>query len=85
MILKDLREWVNKLPETMDEYVVCMRDIKLDEDDNTKMMFKDAPIISGVPDDPNQRLVFHDHESQVVINEFRKNNLPPQEETKTEE
>jgi hypothetical protein len=85
MILKDLKEWVNKLPETMDEYVVCMRDIKFGEEDNTKMMFKDAPIISGVPDDQTQRLVFHDAESQVVINEFRKNNLPPQEEVKTKE
>jgi hypothetical protein len=76
MLLKELRDWVNKLPAEMDEFVVVTREIKLDEEDSSKMLFKDFPLVSGVPDENTKRVVLHDYESQVVINEIREKNKP---------
>ena len=75
MTLKDLREWVNKLPEDKDEFLVVLRDIVLDENDPKILNFKDSPVMSALPDDQNKRLVFHGHEAQSNINEFRAKNV----------
>jgi hypothetical protein len=80
MQLKDLREWVNKIPVEMDEYVVVTREIKMDVEDPNKMLFKDFPLVSAVPDENTQRLVFHNHESQVIINEIREKSKPADSE-----
>ena len=37
MLLKELRDWVNKLPVEMDEFVVVTREIKMDEEDLNKI------------------------------------------------
>jgi hypothetical protein len=76
MQLKELRDWVNKLPVEMDEFVVVTREIKMDEEDLDKMLFKDFPLVSGIPDENTKRIVFHDYESQVVINEIREKTKP---------
>jgi hypothetical protein len=76
MLLKELRDWVNKLPVEMDEFVVVTREIKMDEEDLDKMLFKDFPLVSGIPDENTKRIVLHDYESQVVINEIREKTKP---------
>ena len=76
MLLKELRDWVNKLPIEMDEFVVVTREIKMDEEDLDKMLFKDFPLVSGIPDENTKRIVLHDYESQVVINEIREKTKP---------
>ena len=76
MLLKELRDWVNKLPLEMDEFVVVTREIKMDEEDLNKMLFKDFPLVSGIPDENTKRIVLHDYESQVVINEIREKTKP---------
>ena len=76
MQLKELRDWVNKLPVEMDEFVVVTREIKMDEEDLDKMLFKDFPLVSGIPDENTKRIVLHDYESQVVINEIREKTKP---------
>jgi hypothetical protein len=76
MLLKELRDWINKLPLEMDEFVVVTREIKMDEEDLNKMLFKDFPLVSGIPDENTKRIVLHDYESQVVINEIREKTKP---------
>jgi len=76
MLLKELRDWINKLPLEMDEFVVVTREIKMDEEDLDKMLFKDFPLVSGIPDENTKRIVLHDYESQVVINEIREKTKP---------
>ena len=76
MLLKELIDWVNKLPLEMDEFVVVTREIKMDEEDLNKMLFKDFPLVSGIPDENTKRIVLHDYESQVVINEIREKTKP---------
>jgi len=76
MLLKELRDWVNKLPLEMDEFVVVTREIKMDEEDLDKMLYKDFPLVSGIPDENTKRIVLHDYESQVVINEIREKTKP---------
>ena len=76
MQLKELREWVNKLPEEMNDFVVVTREIKMDEKNPDKMLFKDFPLVSGLPDENTKRIVLHDYESQVVINEIREKSKP---------
>jgi hypothetical protein len=76
MLLKELRDWVNKLPVEMDEFVVVTREIKMDEEDLDKMLYKDFPLVSGIPDENTKRIVLHDYESQVVINEIREKTKP---------
>jgi|LakMenEpi03Aug12_release.lakeMendotaPanAssembly.Ray.scaffolds.fasta_scaffold07354_20 hypothetical protein len=80
MLLKELRDWVNKLPVEMDEFVVVTREIKMDEEDLDKMLFKDFPLVSGIPDENTKRIVLHDYESQVVINEIREKTKPKEVE-----
>ena len=76
MLLKELRDWVNKLTVEMDEFVVVTREIKMDEEDLDKMLYKDFPLVSGIPDENTKRIVLHDYESQVVINEIREKTKP---------
>jgi hypothetical protein len=71
MLVKDLKEWLNKLPEEMDEFVVVTREVKKDEEDETKFGYKDSPLVSGIPDNNLKRLVLHDHVSQLVVNEMK--------------
>jgi hypothetical protein len=40
------------------------------------MLFKDFPLVSGIPDENTKRIVLHDYESQVVINEIREKTKP---------
>lgn len=74
MTLNDLKEWVNKLPEDKLDYLVVLRDIQLSEEDHKILNYKDSPVMSALPDDNNKRIVFHGHESQANINEFRSKN-----------
>jgi len=68
MLLKELRDWVNKLPLEMDEFVVVTREIKMDEEDLDKMLYKDFPLVSGIPDENTKRIVLPDYEAQGGIN-----------------
>ena len=46
------------------------------KEDLDKMLYKDFPLVSGIPDENTKRIVLHDYESQVVINEIREKTKP---------
>ena len=71
--------WKVKDKDNNTYYMIHIKDdiyTKISKRDINKILnFKDSPVMSALPDDQNKRLVFHGHEAQSNINEFRAKNV----------
>ena len=59
-------------PDTGEQKIIEV----MDEENPDKTLSKDFPLVSGLPDENTKRIVLHDYESQVVINEIREKTKP---------
>lgn len=69
MKLSELKEWVNKLPEELNEFPFVLREIK--ESEEQKFGFKDEPIMSIMVDKQSSRICIHGVEAQKMIDKIR--------------
>lgn len=67
---KELKEWVNNLPEDFDNYQLVFRNIYLPENDNDIWFAKDTPIISLDVDENTQEICLFDNKSANLIEEI---------------
>jgi len=82
MTLKELKDWLDKLPEEHQQSQVVIRDLKSMEEG--KFSQKDEPVVSGLLDQQLKRLCFFNIESQKVIELIRESNKQKEEEKKEE-
>lgn len=71
MTIKELKEWLNKLPEELYEYDLVIREIK--EVEEGKIGQRDVPVISAFVDKNASRLALIDPESNEVVRKIREN------------
>jgi hypothetical protein len=77
MRIKELRDFFNKVPESMDEFQIVYRRFE-DEEDN--VLFLDYPITTLYIDEENQEGVFLDEDGWDFFN----NNLLSHEDDETD-
>jgi hypothetical protein len=73
MKVKNIREWVNSLPEEFDEYNMVYRKINKSEDDGNIYVF-DMPIVSASVDEENKEMCVSDDDTTKLIHELQDNN-----------
>jgi hypothetical protein len=71
MNVKDLKEWLNNLPEETLDYQVVIRDLKILEDE--KIYNRDVAVGYGMIDKNVKQLNLFDADSTKVINKIRAN------------
>lgn len=71
MTVKDLKEWLNNLPEETLDHQVVIRDLKILEDE--KIYNRDVAVGYGMVDKSAKQLNFFDAESTKIINKIRAN------------
>jgi hypothetical protein len=69
MKLSEFKEWINNLPEDLEEFPFVIRDIQESEDKN--FSFKDEPVMSVMVDKQTNRICLHGLESQKKIELIR--------------
>jgi len=69
MKLSELKEWVNKLPEDLNEFPFVLREIK--ESDESGFGFKDEPVMSIMVDKQTSRICIHGVVAQKMIEKIR--------------
>lgn len=79
MKLKDLKEWVSKLPEELDDSFVVIRELKEDGD---KVFNRDVQVGLVNIDQNNKLILIHDLDSLKVIQKLRAESEQKQEEKK---
>ena len=68
MKLKDLKEWVIKLPEELDESTVIIRELK---EDSGKIFNRDVQVGLVNIDQNNKLIIVHDLDSLKIIQKIR--------------
>lgn len=66
MKICDLKEFLNKIPESMNEFQIVFRRF---EDDGDSVMYLDYPLTAMYLDEENQESVFLDEENWGYFNE----------------
>jgi hypothetical protein len=79
MKLKDLKDWVSKLPEELDDSFVVIRELKEDGD---KVFNRDVQVGLVNIDQNNKLILIHDLDSLKVIQKLRAESEQKQEEKK---
>jgi hypothetical protein len=79
MTIKELKEWLDKLPEETENYPLVIRELKMTEEEG-KFGQKDDPIVSAMVDSNQKRLCVFNIESQGIIQKIRENVKPNKEE-----
>ncbi len=59
MRIKELKDFINKIPESMDEYQIIYRRF---EDDEENVLFLDYPLTTLYLDEENEESVFLDED-----------------------
>ena len=77
MTVKELKDWVNNLPEDVLDHVFVIRDLKTTEEEG-KFAQKDEPVASAMVDTNQKRLCVFNIESQGVVQKIRAS-IPPKE------
>ena len=72
MTIKDLKEWINKLPEDAQDFTLVIRDLKLLEDD--KLYNRDSVVGYGLLDQKIKQIVLFDIESTKIIQKIKEIN-----------
>lgn len=83
MTVKELKEWLNNLPEEHESCIVTMRDLKTMEDE--KFSQKDEMVVSAMVDQQLKRLCLFNLESQKVVQLIRDKNKSNEDETPSEQ
>lgn len=84
MTIKELKTWLNNIPEEMEEFPLVIRTLQSTEEEG-KFGQKDDPVVSAMVDQSLKRLCVFDVDSQQIIQEIRKNMPPAPEETKEDQ
>jgi hypothetical protein len=84
MTIKELKTWLNNIPEEMEEFSLVIRTLQSTEEEG-KFAQKDDPVVSALVDQTLKRLCVFDVDSQQIIQEIRKNMPPAPEETKEDQ
>ena len=75
-ILKDLKEWVAKLPEEMDDATVIIRELKEDGD---KVFNRDTQVGLVNIDQNSKLIIIHDFDSLRIVQKLRKSSEEPKD------
>lgn len=65
MRIKELKDFINKIPESMDEYQIIYRRF---EDDEENVLFLDYPLTTLYLDEENEESVFLDEDGWNFFN-----------------
>lgn len=68
MKIKELREWINTLPETFDDYEVVKRRVEKDLQTEGNLIAHDTSVVSVGVDEEHQELCMYDEDSYNLIN-----------------